>query len=142
TFFGDSWTPIKKYAFKYMDRNPDKQLRIFFLPPSMNKAFDLLTGPYDLYFGETFYDYSWFDNFDQAETLTRIKCPSIFIHTNWKYDENGILLGALDADDAQRVHEMIKGNKLISVKSGHNFHDEKPKEFSKILIDFLSPIKS
>lgn len=141
TFFGDSWTPIKNYAFKYMDKKPDKKLRIFFLPPSMNKAFDLLTGPYDLKFGETFYDYSWFDNFSQAETLIRIKCPSIFIHTNWEYDKNGILLGALDADDAQRVNELITENILIRVKSGHNFHDEEPKDFSKILINFINTIK-
>ena len=39
TFFGEGWQGIKNYAFKYMERNPGKPLRIFFLPPSINKAF-------------------------------------------------------------------------------------------------------
>lgn len=61
----------------------------------------MLDSNYDLYFGEAFYDGSWFDNFSQSETLQKITCPSVFIHTNWEYDKNGILLGALDGDDAQ-----------------------------------------
>jgi pimeloyl-ACP methyl ester carboxylesterase len=137
TFFGDGWEGIKNYAFGYMEKHPDKGLRIFFLPPSMNKAFDLLTGPYDLRFGDTFYDYSWFKNFNQEEILRRIKCPSVLIHTNWSYSDDGILLAAMSGEDAERAHSLINDNVLIRIKSGHNSHDEKPKEFSKILLDFL-----
>jgi pimeloyl-ACP methyl ester carboxylesterase len=31
---------------------------------------------------------------------------------------------------------------MVKIKSGHNSHDEKPKEFSKILIDFLQKIEN
>lgn len=136
-FFGKSWNYIKNYAYKYMDKNPDKPLRIFFLPPSMNRAFDLTSGPYDLHFGDTFHDGSWFENFDQAETLSKISCPSVLIHTSWSYSDDGILLAAMSGDDAQRAHELIAGNRLINVKSGHDLHYEKPKEFIRIMLDFL-----
>lgn len=141
TFFGDSWENIKTYAFNYMDKNPEKNLRIFFLPPAMNKSFDLLSGSYDLYFGDTFYDCSWFENFNQTETLSKIQCPSVLIHTNWSYDKNGILLAAMDGDDAEKAHKLIASNKLVQINSGHNSHDEKPKEFNKIMTEFLNHIK-
>jgi pimeloyl-ACP methyl ester carboxylesterase len=140
TFFGASWTNIKKYAFNYINKNPEKNLRIFYLPPAMNKTFDLLSGKYDLHFGDTFYDCSWFKNFDQTEVLSKIKCPSVLIHTNWSYNDDGILLGAMDGTDAQKAHELIVSNKLMKINSGHNSHDEKPKEFNKIMIEFLDNI--
>jgi len=141
TFFGDGWEGIKNYAFNYMEKNPNKGLRIFFLPPSMNKSFDLLSGNYDLKFGDTFYDYSWFINFNQEETLKQIKCPSVLIHTNWSYSEDGILLAAMSGDDAKKAHSLINENVLVKIDSGHNSHDEKPKIFSKLLIDFLQRIE-
>ncbi|MDL2240134.1 alpha/beta hydrolase [Bacteroidales bacterium OttesenSCG-928-K03] len=141
TFFGDSWANIKKYAFNYIEKNPNENLRIFFLPPEMNKAFDLLSGEYDLCFGDTFYDCSWFENFDQTDVLSKIKCPSVLIHTNWSYNNEGILLGAMDGNDALNAHELLQSNKLIKINSGHNSHDEKPKEFNKILIEFLDVIR-
>lgn len=141
-FFGDAWRGIKNYTNKYMEKHPNNPLRIFYLPPSLNQAFDLTTGPYDLRFGDTFYDCSWFEGFDQAETLSQIRCPSVLIHTNWSYSEDGILLAAMSGDDAQRVHQLIPDSQLISVKSGHNYHYEKPKEFIKVIISFLKCIKS
>jgi pimeloyl-ACP methyl ester carboxylesterase len=141
TFFGDGWEGIKRYAFSYIEKHPNKGLRIFFLPPSMNRAFDLLAGPYDLKFGDTFYDGSWFKNYDQEETLRRIQCPSVLIHTNWSYSNEGILLAAMSGDDEERAHSLIDGNILIKISSGHDSHYEKPSEFSKILIDFVEAIK-
>ncbi|MEA4846401.1 MAG: alpha/beta hydrolase [Clostridiaceae bacterium] len=136
-FFGNAWNGIKKHANQYMEKNPNKRLRIFFLPPSLNRSFDLITGDYDLRFGDTFYDCSWFDNFNQAETLSRINCPSVLIHTSWSYSNDGVLLAAMDENDAQRAHELIPGNELINVKSGHDFHYEKPKEFNETMSNFL-----
>jgi len=126
----------------FIEKNPNKGLRIFFLPPSMNKSFDLLSGNYDLKFGDTFYDYSWFINFNQEETLKQIKCPSVLIHTNWSYSEDGMLLAAMSGDDAQKAHSLINENVLVKIDSGHNSHDEKPEIFSKLLIDFLQRIEN
>lgn len=135
-FFGQGWDGIKKYANNYLDKHPGRDLRIFFLPPALNRAFDLVQGPYDLRFGDTFYDCSWFTGFDQAETLARVSCPSVLIHTNWSYDDDGVLLAAMDANDAQRAHELLGYNELVSVDSGHSVHTEKPDEFVKIVEAF------
>lgn len=137
---GEGWQGMKKYAFDYMDKNPGKPVRIFFLPSSLNRLLDLTNGKYDLRFGDTFYDASWFAGFDREAVLTSIQCPTVLIHTNWSYSADGILLGAMNGEDAQRVHELIPGNKLIKVDSGHDFHQEKPKEFIKIMLDFLNEV--
>ncbi|MDP4153313.1 MAG: alpha/beta hydrolase [Bacillota bacterium] len=139
--FGKSWNGIEKSVLAYRQKHPNGKIRIFYLPPSLNQIWNLVSGSYDIRFGDTFYDCSWFKHFDQAETLSRINCPSVLIHTSWSYDKNGILLAAMDENDATRAHSLIKNNELIEVKSGHGFHDEKPKDFIKIMKDFRGKIK-
>ncbi len=148
-FWGNGWGKIvMPAAERYMMKYPDEGLRLWFVPPTMNKAFDLLrciqngNGSYDLRFGNTFYDGSWFKNFDQEETVSRIQCPSMLMHTVSNYDENGILLAAMDGDDAKRAHELMPENKLIdNIKSGHNIHDEKPILFIDVMINILDRIE-
>ncbi len=134
---GDGWTGMKAYAYKYMEKHPGKPLRVFFLPPSANRMFDLLNGDYDLRFGDRFYDCSWFEGYDREAVLSAIRCPSVLIHANWSYSPDGILLAAMNGEDAQRAHSLIPGNELIKVDSGHDFHWEKPREFAKVMTDFL-----
>ena len=38
------------------------------------------TGDYDLRFGLTFYDFSWFEGFDTEEILKNIQLPTIVMH--------------------------------------------------------------
>ncbi len=133
--FGNSWNGISNYAKRYLDRNPDNRLRVFFLPPSINRAFALLDGPYDLRFGDTFYDGSWFDGFDQAETLSRVEAPTVVIHASWQYSDQGVLLAAMDGDDAARAVELLQNGRLVSIKSGHDVHTEKPDEFVQVLVE-------
>jgi pimeloyl-ACP methyl ester carboxylesterase len=141
-FFGSGWDGIVRYAAQYRAKHPNEELRIFFLPPSLNMSLATVSSKtFDIRFSDTFYDDSWFKGFDQAETLAKINCPSVLIHTSWSYDENGILLAAMDGNDANRVHSLIKNNELIEVKSGHGFHDEKPKDFIKIMKDFLGKMQ-
>jgi len=111
-----------------------------FFPTEMNQLFGFLQGPYDVRFGNSFYDCSWFVGYDQAKTLAKVQCPSVLIHTNWNYDENGILMAAMDADDAQRASSLIPGNELIKVDSGHTSHQELPEQFVQILRDFKSSL--
>lgn len=140
-FFHSGWDGIEKYAISYREKHPNEVLRIYFLPPSLNQIFVSVSGPYDIRFGDTFYNDSWFKNFDQAETLKKINCPSVLIHASWSYDENGILLAAMDGNDASHAHSLIKNNELIDIKSGHGVHVEKSKDFTRIMIDFLDKIQ-
>ena len=82
------------------------------------------TGNYDLRFGETFYDFSWFYGVDQKKMLSEIECPTIILHVAPSkeivpsyYDKDGILLSAMDEKDAEEVHTLIKNSTL---KSGYD----------------------
>lgn len=140
TFFGNGREGIIKYATIRRQKHPHDRLEIFFLPPSINRIFWAMDS-YDPKFGDTFYDASWNENFNHAEALSRIQCPSVLIHASWRYDENGILLAAMSGDDAERAHSLIKDNVLIDIVSGHDVHYEKPQEFTQIMIDFLDKIQ-
>jgi pimeloyl-ACP methyl ester carboxylesterase len=91
---------------------------------------------YDPFFGEAFYDGSWQKDFDHAEALSRVECPAVLIHANWSYDKDGILMAAMDADDASRAVSLMANSKLVSVDSGHVVHIEKPGVFIDIMTDF------
>ncbi|MDR0880688.1 MAG: alpha/beta hydrolase [Clostridioides sp.] len=139
-YFKKRWAGIKKCARNYMNRHPDRLVRIYYLPPSINRAFGLTSGPYDLHFGDKFYDGSWFEDFDQESTLEGIACPAILIHTSWCYSKEGILLGAMDEKDAKKVSELMGLEYHLDVNSGHDFHYDKPKDFVKILLKFNDSI--
>lgn len=142
----NAWDKIvKKPALQYMKQHPGKIPRIWYYPPELqvNTLFDLTanmqdkTGEYDLRFGQTFYNFSWFNEFDQTATLKRITKPSILLHvapptqSGSYYDEHGVLASAMDDKDAQRVHELLGSkNKLIdNIKSSHDIHKDQPKVF-------------
>ncbi len=139
-YFGNAKKRIIRYAVSYREKHPEERLKIFFFPPSITGTFYFMDD-YDPRFGDAFYDCSWLKGFDHAEALSKIKCPSVLIHTNWKYDENGILMGAMSGEDAERAHLLIENNVLIEVDSGHSFSWEKPNDFIEIMIDFLNEIQ-
>lgn len=115
--------------------NPGTPVKIWYMPPVMN---EMLRGMsrYDPRFGDAFYTDSWDNGFDVAATLTRITEPAVLIHTNWSYTDDGILMAAMDADDAERARSLVAGVQFFKVDSGHGFHFEKPAEFIKIVLDF------
>jgi pimeloyl-ACP methyl ester carboxylesterase len=139
-FFGNGRDGLLKYAASYRAQHPGQKMEFFFLPPSINNVF-LYAEDYDPRFGDTFYDTSWNQNFDHAEALARIQAPSVLIHTNWSYNQDGVLMAAMSGPDAERAHELIRGNELINVNSGHDVHFEHPQEFVKIMTDFLEKVK-
>lgn len=147
---------ILKPALKRLDRNPHEIPRIWYYPPGLGvnliyaQTANLQdgTGDYDLRFGVTFYDFSWFEGFDQSETLARISCPTVVMHvapseqTAPSYrDENGIQLSAMDADDAERVATLIPNGTLVSgYRSMHNIHADQPKQFVEVLLEVADDV--
>jgi pimeloyl-ACP methyl ester carboxylesterase len=91
---------------------------------------------YDPHFGQAFYDGSCHRGFDHAEVLSRVECPAVLIHANWSYDDDGMLMGAMDADDASRANALMANSRLVRVDSGHTVHIENPSVFIDIIIDF------
>lgn len=133
--FGGLQNKMIADAQKQRAQHPGQPVKYSYMPPGMNELMRGLNS-YDPHFGEAFYTGTWDRGFDHADTLTRIRLPSILIHTKTVYDDQGFLRAAMDDQDAQKAASLIQGVKFIQVKTGHGFHDEAPKEFIQILLDF------
>lgn len=142
---------MKEPALKYLAKHPGEIPKIWYYPPKLgiNSLFALKAnlqdgnGKYDLRFGVTFYDFSWFEGFDLEETLKSIQSPTLVMHVAPNeltapgyYDENGILLAAMDEVDAQKVVDLVPNSKYMGgFKSAHNIHADLPEEYIKTLLD-------
>ncbi len=148
---------VRKPALRALKKRPNKIPKIWYYPPSMgiNAMFALRgnihdgNGSYDLRFGVTFYDYSWFLGYNTEEILANIQSPTIVMHVAPNdltkpsyYDKNGILLAAMDENDAQRVVDLIPNSKYIGgFKSTHDIHADLPKQYIKVLLDIKNELE-
>lgn len=131
--FKEAKEKVQGAAIRYRERHPSSPVKLWFMPPSVNDLFRSMES-YDPRFAEAFYDNSFHDDFDHAEVLGSIAVPAVLIHTNWQYDEKGILLAAMDAEEAERARSLIPDVVFYKVDSGHGFHFEKPREFIRIVL--------
>jgi pimeloyl-ACP methyl ester carboxylesterase len=134
------WDKFTRDAIEQRRRYPNQPVRLIYLPPAINRIFETETYPYDRRFGETFYDNSWFEDYDQAEVLSQIESPTIFIKATTRYDGD-LLLAAISDEDAARVVDLLQNGTRIDIESGHDVHYEKPEEFTKVMINFLEELQ-
>lgn len=125
---------IQEKAARYRRAHPDRPLKLYFMPPVVNRLFGSMDN-YDPRFGEAFYNNSFHDDFDHAETLRNIRVPTVLIHTDLDYDDNGILVAAMDSDDARRARSLLQDVLFHQVSAGNTFHFEKPLEYVRIVRD-------
>ncbi|TCL75321.1 pimeloyl-ACP methyl ester carboxylesterase [Hydrogenispora ethanolica] len=134
--FGDLRKVVAASTRKYRAEHPGEPLKLWYIPyPWIHGT--LYLDDFDLDFSETFYTGSWFKGFDQEETLSKIGCPSVYLKAATQYGKDGVLYAANSDEDAEKVHRLIKGNEMITIKSGHDIHFEHPDEFIRIMADFL-----
>jgi pimeloyl-ACP methyl ester carboxylesterase len=119
-------------ALSYHEDHPAEPVKFFAMPPTFNEMLRAIDR-YDPRFGETFYNNSFHAGFDHAQTLARIRVPTALIHTNWSYDDNGVLLAAMDGNDAERARSLLDDVEFYRVGTGHGFHFEDPDRFDEIL---------
>lgn len=122
---------------KYREKHPGEPLKLWYVPYNWIHG-TLYLDDFDLNFPEAFYAGSWFEGLNQEETLSGINCPSVYIKAATQYGEDGVLYAANSDEDAERVHSLIRGNEMITIKSGHDIHFEHPNEFIRMMADFLS----
>lgn len=134
--FGDLRKLLAAGTRNYRAEHPGEPLKLWYVPYGWIHG-TLYLDDFDLNFAETFYTGSWFEGFNQEETLSKINCPSVYIKAATQYGKDGVLYAANSDEDAEKVHSHIKGNEMITIKSGHDIHFEKPDEFIKIMADFL-----
>ncbi|MBG9986178.1 alpha/beta hydrolase [Facklamia sp. DSM 111018] len=149
----DHWSQIvAEPALKKFKKDPSQLPVIWYYPPELgiNRLLQITanqqdgTGDYDLQFGKSFYDFSFFSGLDQEAILRQIKCPTFVLHVAPPketapsyYTSEGWLISAMDEQDAHRVKELIEGSTLIEgFQSMHDIHDDLPKEYVKTLLDF------
>jgi len=119
---------LANYAQKYRNKNPEKPIKYFYMPNSINVIF-LFMKEYDLKFGENFYNFSWHSGINHKELMKDISVPTIFLHAVEAYTEDGILMAASSNKQARQAVELIGNCELIELKSNHNIHRFKPKVF-------------
>lgn len=84
---------------------------------------------FDMAFGMAFYNDTWLEDGQQEEILRGIKCPTIYLKAETSYGADGVLYAANEDADAEKMLELIDNCEMIKIKSGHDIHYEKPKEF-------------
>lgn len=134
-FFGPLSGWLTRRALRWIDRHPGRALRLWFLPPLVNVWFEGLVD-YDPEFGAAWHNGSWFNGFDTAAALDSITVPAVLVHTTWwhdthgtSYSDEGILMAAMDTDDAARAAQLLDPCEVIRIKSGHLVHFERPKQY-------------
>jgi pimeloyl-ACP methyl ester carboxylesterase len=149
---------VKNPALEYLAKHPGQIPKMWFYPPelgvnaiyALNANIQDGTADYDLRFGVTFYDFSWFNGYDQEEILKNIKSPTIVMHVAPNdltapgyYDENGILLAAMDENDAKRVVDLIPNSQYSGgYISSHDIHADLPDEYIEVLLDLKKQVES
>jgi pimeloyl-ACP methyl ester carboxylesterase len=149
---------VKNPALHYLEKHPGSIPKMWFYPPELgiNSIYALNanlqdgTSSYDLRFGVSFYDFSWFDGYELEDILKSIQSPTIVMHVAPNdltapgyYDKNGILLAAMDEKDAQKVVDLIPNSKYIGgFKSSHDIHADLPDAYIEVLLDLKKQIES
>ena len=119
---------LGNYAQKYLDKHPDEPLQFFFMPESINAMF-LSMPDYDFQFGDHFYDYSWHSGITHAEMMADIRVPTIFLHVEEMYTDDGILMAASSNEQAEKAAALIRDCELITLSGNHDIHRYQPDEF-------------
>lgn len=138
--FGPLWKIFTRNVIRQRHAHPDRLPRIGGVGVGINRIWETASHPYDILFGRSFHDHSWFDGFDQAETLRQVRCPTTFIKATTRHDRQGNLLAALDDDDCARVDLLLPDNEVVRVQSSHDVHFAKTELFTHVLHEFAARV--
>lgn len=141
-FGGKLWGGFTRQVIAQRHAAPHRLPLIRWVGVSINRIWESASHPYDIRFSQTFADYSWFDGFDQAQTLRTITCPTTFIKTTTRYDKKtGILLAALSEQDSERAASLLADNQTVHVRSSHDVHFAHPRRFERIALDLVERLR-
>ncbi|WP_051214948.1 alpha/beta fold hydrolase [Granulicoccus phenolivorans] len=140
--FGNLWPVLTKPVIRQRRADPECIPVVRWVSVQINRIWESLSHPYDLRFGQGFFDNSWFAGFDQAETLAAITCPTTFLKATTRYNKDGILLAALSDEDLARVEELLPDNRTVRVRGGHDIHFAHTKAYVNALIGLARRLPS
>lgn len=120
--FGPVWPVFTREVARQRRVRPDRSPLIRWVSVNINRIWESMSHPFDLRFTLGFIDNSWFDGFDQAETLRAVTQPAVFLKATTRHDRDGNLLAALSDEDLTRVESLLPRNRTIRVRSSHDIH--------------------
>lgn len=135
--FPGSSAVLKYLVAAYRNAHPGEPVEIRLIPNATVRLLMRGLDEYDPRFGAAFYDGTWNKDFDHAETLRKITCPTLLLHANYSWLKDGTLYGAMSQEDADRAMSMLTNGTYLRVDSGHVIHLEHPDRFVTILDGFL-----
>ncbi|MDQ0360105.1 alpha/beta fold hydrolase [Breznakia pachnodae] len=124
----------------YRRHNLNRGLEIIYLPVMVRLMIRGMNY-YDPHFGAAFHDGSWNKSFNHSKTLSKIKCPSLLLHANFKIQSNGILNGAIDQEEANQIIDLIPNSSYLRIDSQHVVHIDKSDQYIEIVTRFFNEKK-
>lgn len=120
------WTAAERAA------NPDGHVALTWVPHDWVRGMYFFDD-FDPRFSEAFYTGAFFEGVDQADILSRIQCPTIYLKVETRYGDDGLLYAANSDEDAARVQQLVPDCETERIEGGHDVHYEHPKEFAAAL---------
>lgn len=134
-YMASSMNGIANYAQQYHEKHPDEAVQIFFMPESVNFTF-LYSKRYDHAFGAHFYDYTWHSGISHETLMADIKVPTVFLHIQEQYSDNGILMAASSNAQAEKAAGLIGDCELVQLTGNHDIHRFQPDDFIRAIERF------
>lgn len=132
SLFGGLAPRLLRDARRQRAKRPGQPIRWWLMPPVMNEMYRGLE-TYDPRFGEAFYTGSWDSGWEHDEVLSRIRQPSILVHTKVRVSDDGILQAAMSHEEAERASALLPDGELVRTRTGHGFHDEDPGHYVQLV---------
>lgn len=127
-YMASSMDGLANYAQQYHENNTGKPVQLFFLPESINFMF-LYSPMYDFAFGEHFYDYSWHSGISHEDLMRAIDIPTVFLHVEEMYSEDGVLMAASSNAQAEKAAALIGDCSFLPLTGNHDIHRFNPDAF-------------
>ena len=128
---------ISYFVTSFREARPGEPVELSFVGDPTVRLLMRGLEQYDPRFGAAFYDGTWNAGFDHAEALDSITAPTLLLHADYSFLDDGTLDGAMSQEDADEAMAHLPDGEYLRVDSGHVIHLENPEEFVEILGGFL-----
>ncbi|MDK2982361.1 MAG: hypothetical protein PWQ55_2708 [Chloroflexota bacterium] len=95
---------------------------------------------YDVDFSKATIDGRLSAGFDPEDALRKIDCPMLLMQANWSRDENWGIMGAMDAEDVERIRTLVPEVHYAKADSGHAIHMGEPQWYLEQANLFLNDV--
>lgn len=120
-------------------RHPGRPVDIGYLGLKLGLMLKSLS-TFDPDFARAFVDGRFYDGLDHAQALSRVTCPMLVLHADWRRLPEHGLVGAMDDDDAARIRELVPHSRYKRIHANHVIHMFKPRRFVAEVQAFLDSV--